>query len=95
MAALKKAIEELHEATRTCKQKQADAKVECKKLEQDMDDFKHNKEGKITELKAKISKQKGELQKQSVVVKTHQKELQTATLELGELLFVWMGRNKA
>lgn len=91
MAALKKAIEELHEATRTCKQKQADAKVECKKLEQDMDDFKHNKEGKITELKAKISKQKGELQKQSVVVKTHQKELQTATLELGELLFLWMG----
>jgi structural maintenance of chromosome 2 len=73
----------LHEATRACKQKQADAQAECKKLEKDMDDFKNNKEGKITEPKAQLSKQKSELQKQSVVVKTHQKELQTATLELG------------
>ena len=84
MATLKKSIEDLHEATRVCKQKQADAKAECKKLERDMEDFKNNKEGKITELKAGISKQKSELQKQSVVVKTHQKELQTAMLELGE-----------
>ena len=73
----------MHEAARACKQKQADAKSECKKLEKDMDDFKNNKEGKITELKALISKQKRQLQKQLVVVKTHQKELQTAELELG------------
>ncbi|KAF8501209.1 condensin complex subunit SMC2 [Gautieria morchelliformis] len=83
--ALRTAIEALHEATRACKQKQADAQAECKRLEQDMDDFKNNKEGKITELKAQISKQKSELQKQSVVAKTHQKELQTATLELAQL----------
>lgn len=50
-----------------------------------MDDFKNNKEGKIIELKGQISKQKTELQKQSVVVKMQQKELQTATLELGML----------
>ena len=33
--------------------------------------------------KAEISKLKSVLQKQAVKVKTHQKELQTATLELG------------
>jgi structural maintenance of chromosome 2 len=36
---------------------------------------------------ADILKQKTALQKQSVVVKTQQKELQTATLELGNLPF--------
>ena len=81
--ALKKSIEELNAAMVACKQKQADATAECEKLEKDMDDFKNNKDGKITELKAQISKQKGELQKQAVVVKMHQKELQTAELELG------------
>lgn len=48
-----------------------------------MAEFKNNKEGKIDELKANISKQKGALQKHAVIVKTEQKELQTATLELG------------
>lgn len=71
--------------TEECKQKQADAKAECKQLEKDMDDFKNNKEGKITELKGQVSKRKGELQKHSVLVKTQQKELQTAVLELGKL----------
>ncbi|KAF8581956.1 condensin complex subunit SMC2 [Ramaria rubella] len=85
VAALKNSIEDLHEAMQTYKQKQADAKAECKKLEKDMDDFKNNKEGKIIELKAQISKQKADLQKHAVVVKTHQKELQTATLELEQL----------
>lgn len=65
-------------------QKQAEAKDECHKLEKDMEDFKNNKDGKIAELKGQISKQKSLLQKQSVVVKTHQKELQTAKLELGK-----------
>ena len=80
---MRNAIEELHEAVASYKQKQVDAKAECQRLEKDMDDFKNNKEGKISELKGQISKQKTELQKQSVVVKTQQKELQTATLELG------------
>lgn len=53
-----------------------------------MADFKNNKEGKIDELKGNISKQKGALQKHAVIVKTEHKELQTATLELGML--VWM-----
>ena len=37
-------------------------------------------------LQADVSKQKTALQKHSVLVKTQQKELQTATLELGRLL---------
>jgi structural maintenance of chromosome 2 len=62
------------------------AKEECKKLERDMAEFKNNKEGKTDELKADISKQKSALQKHAVIVKTEQKELQTATLELGMFL---------
>ena len=31
------------------------AKEECKKLEKDMDEFKNNKEGKIEELKVRVS----------------------------------------
>ncbi|KIJ53254.1 hypothetical protein M422DRAFT_222637 [Sphaerobolus stellatus SS14] len=85
VAALRNTIDELHEAIASHKQKQVDAKAECKTLEKDMDDFKNNKEGKITELKGRISKQKTQLQKQSVVVKTQQKEQQTATLELEQL----------
>ncbi|KAF8512670.1 condensin complex subunit SMC2 [Hysterangium stoloniferum] len=85
VAALKKAIEELHAMTEVCKQKQIEAKTECKKLEKDMDDFKNNKEDKITELKGQISKRKGESQKHAVLVKTQQKELQTAVLELEQL----------
>lgn len=36
------------------KARQADAKAECSKLEKDMDEFKNNKEGKITELKVSL-----------------------------------------
>ncbi|KAI5123009.1 hypothetical protein M0805_007631 [Coniferiporia weirii] len=80
--ALKKAIVELGEAVQTAKTRQKEAKVECLKLEKDMDEFKNDKEGKINELKSEISKLKSTLQKQSVQVKMEQKELQTATLEL-------------
>ena len=49
---MKANIVELSEAVETSKQKQKEAKDEIKKLEKDMDEFKNNKEGKITELKA-------------------------------------------
>ncbi|KAI0822104.1 condensin complex subunit SMC2 [Trametes gibbosa] len=81
----KQTIEELRAAIQAAKEKEKTAKAEIKKLEKDMDDFKNNKEGKIDELKADVTKQKAALQKHSVVVKTQHRELQTATLELEQL----------
>ncbi|KAF8346307.1 condensin complex subunit SMC2 [Amanita rubescens] len=78
----RKTIADLESAIQSAKDKQMAAKEECKKLERDMAEFKNNKEGKIDELKANISQQKTALQKHAVIVKTEQKELQTATLEL-------------
>ncbi|CCM00223.1 uncharacterized protein FIBRA_02251 [Fibroporia radiculosa] len=82
---VKKTIVDLNDAVEAAKQKQKDANAEITKLEKDMDEFKNNKEGKIEELKADVSKQKNALQKHSVVLKTQQKEMQTATLELEQL----------
>ena len=100
--AAKKAIESLKETLKTAKEKQGVARAEIKKLEKDMSEFKNNKEGKIEELRvseflpskflatdcaqANISKQKSAIQKHNVVMKTQQKETQTATVELGKLL---------
>ncbi|KAJ8474142.1 hypothetical protein ONZ51_g7411 [Trametes cubensis] len=81
----KKTIADLRAAIDAAKEKQKTAREEIKKLEKDMDDFKNNKEGKIDELKANVSKQKAALQKHSVVVKTQHRELQTAVLELEQM----------
>ncbi|KIK70168.1 hypothetical protein GYMLUDRAFT_34652 [Collybiopsis luxurians FD-317 M1] len=80
--ALKKTNDDLTNAIQEAKQKQKDSEAESKKLQKDMEEFKNNKDGKIDELKANISKQKSAVQKQAVVVKTKQKEHQSATLEL-------------
>ena len=48
-----------------------------------MDEFKNNKDSKLKELKGDIAKQKTALSKQAAALKTFQKELQTASLELG------------
>ncbi|KAF8885194.1 condensin complex subunit SMC2 [Infundibulicybe gibba] len=83
--ALKQTISDLKAAVRSAQDKQKAAKETCRSLERDMDEFKNNKDGKIDELKRDISKQKASLQKHAVVVKTQQKELQTASLERDQL----------
>ncbi|KAG9312704.1 condensin complex subunit SMC2 [Chiua virens] len=79
----KQTIVELRNAVQAAKDKQKAAEDDVKRLEKDMREFKNNKEGKTSELKNQISKQKSAVQKQAVVVKTRQKEHQTAVLELG------------
>ncbi|KAJ7178719.1 condensin complex subunit SMC2 [Mycena crocata] len=82
---LKQTIADLNAAIQTAQEKQTAANADCTRLQRDMDEFKNNKDGKIDELKADISKQKTALQKHSVIVKTKQKEQQTATLELEQM----------
>ncbi|KAF5390114.1 hypothetical protein D9757_003825 [Collybiopsis confluens] len=82
MDTLKKNIADLTTAIQEARKKQADNDAECKKLQKDMNEFKNNKDGKIEELKANISKQKIAAQKQATDVKSKQKEHQSATLEL-------------
>ena len=48
---LKQTITKLKEDVEAAVVKQKEAAAECKKLENDMKDFKNNKEGKIAELK--------------------------------------------
>lgn len=48
---LKKTIKDLELAVQTARDKQKTAKDECKKLENDIAEFKNNKDGKIDELK--------------------------------------------
>ncbi|KAF9005165.1 condensin complex subunit SMC2 [Cyathus striatus] len=81
----KKEIADLKTALQAARDKQKVAQDECKRLERDMAEFKNNKDGKIDELKTDISKQKSALQKHAVTLKTQQKELQTATLELEQM----------
>ncbi|KAK7032914.1 structural maintenance of chromosomes protein [Favolaschia claudopus] len=82
---LKQTIVDLNAAIQTAQSKQAEAHEDCERLKRDMDEFKNNKDGKIEELKADISKQKAALQKHSVIVKTQQREQQTAVLELEQM----------
>jgi structural maintenance of chromosome 2 len=49
-----------------------------------MNEFQNNKESKLKELRADITKQKSALSKHAAELKILQKELQSATLELGE-----------
>lgn len=51
---LEEKIKKLKDAIKTSKEQQASAKAECTKLEQDMKEFKDNKEGKTEELKVRI-----------------------------------------
>ncbi|KAJ4470193.1 condensin complex subunit SMC2 [Lentinula aciculospora] len=81
---LKQTMKNLTDSIQEAKKKQKDSEAEVKKLQKDMEEFKNNKDGKIEELKASIANQKVAAQKQAVIVKTKQRDHQTATLELDQ-----------
>ncbi|KAG0201861.1 Structural maintenance of chromosomes protein 2 [Mortierella sp. GBA30] len=65
--------------------KKADAVRRCEEIEQEMNDFKKNKDGKLQELTQKHAKSKAELVRNAPQVKAMQREYQTLELELEQL----------
>lgn len=65
-----------------------------------MDEFKNNRESKLKEIKDDISKKKAAHSKQTLGVKTMQRNLQTASLEASmcllslpqDMLMIWQQR---
>ncbi|KAK4052017.1 Structural maintenance of chromosomes protein 2 [Microbotryomycetes sp. JL221] len=82
---LKANIAELTESITTSKAKQKEAQAECKRIEKEMEEFKNNRGSKLDQIKAEIKKKKAESNKLTVNVKTMQREVQTAELELEQL----------
>jgi len=48
---LEKKVEDIKESIAAAQEKQKEARLECKKLEKDMNEFKTNKDGKLKQLK--------------------------------------------
>lgn len=78
---LKASIAKLKQDTADAKARQAEALKDIKRIEKDMKDFDSNKDGKLIELQSSIETLKKGQTKNSVSVKTLQKELQSARLE--------------
>ncbi|KAF9580847.1 Structural maintenance of chromosomes protein 2 [Lunasporangiospora selenospora] len=65
--------------------KEAEAKTRCQEIEQEMNEFKKNKEGKLQELMDNLKRSKAELVKDAPRVKTMQRDVQTLQLEQEQL----------
>ena len=78
-------IAELQESISTAKTRQADAKADVKRIEKDMKDFDNNKDAKLVELQKSLDQLRSSLDKDSAAVKTLQKELQGAQLDLEQV----------
>ena len=78
---MKASIEQLKKDIAEAKTRHAEASKEVKRIEKDMKDFDNNRDGKLTELQSSISTLRKDQSKNSVSVKTLQKELQSARLE--------------
>lgn len=63
------------------KARHAEATKDIKRIEKDMNDFNDNKDDKLAELQSSVEKLKKALIKNSVSVKSLQKELQSARME--------------
>ncbi|KAM0261651.1 hypothetical protein ACHAQJ_002102 [Trichoderma viride] len=82
---MKATISELQESISDAKSRQVEASADIKRIEKDMKDFDNNKDGKLVELQKSLDKLRGSLDKNSAAVKTLQKELQGAQLDLEQV----------
>jgi structural maintenance of chromosome 2 len=78
---MKGSIEKLKQDIIDTKNRQAEATKDIKRIEKDMSEFDNNKDRKLGELQVSLDALKKSLNKNSISVKTLQKELQTSRLE--------------
>ena len=78
---MKSNIEQLKKDTTDAKVRQQEAVKDMKRIEKDMKDFDNNKDSKLAELQNSLNTLKKTQIKNSVSVKTLQKELQSSRLE--------------
>lgn len=74
-------IEQLKKEIANAKARQAQASKDIKRIEKDMKDFDNNKDNKLAELQSSLNTLQKSQIKNSVSVKTKQKELQSSRLE--------------
>ncbi|KAH7328211.1 RecF/RecN/SMC [Stachybotrys elegans] len=82
---MKVSITELKESITAAKARQAEANADIKRIEKDMNDFDNNKDAKLIELQKSLDKLRSVLEKNSAGVKSLQKELQGAQLDLEQV----------
>lgn len=78
---MKTNIEQLKKDISDAKARQVEASKDIKRIEKDMKDFDSNKDDKLAELQNSVNSLKKSQIKNSVSVKTLQKELQSSRLE--------------
>ncbi|KAI9792223.1 MAG: Structural maintenance of chromosomes protein 2 [Candelina submexicana] len=78
---MKSNIAQLKQAITDAKSRQDEASKDLKRIERDMKDFDNNKDGKLAEIQSSLDVVKKSLSKNTISVKTLQKELQSARLE--------------
>lgn len=74
-------IEQLKKDIADAKARHSEASKDIKRIEKDMSEFNDNKDSKLAELQTSVDSLKKNLSKNSIAVKTLQKELQNSRLE--------------
>jgi structural maintenance of chromosome 2 len=78
---MKANVEQLKQDIADAKARQSEASKDIKRVEKDMSEFSSNKDSKLAELQSSLDVLKKSLNKNSISVKTLQKELQASRLE--------------
>ncbi|RDA84692.1 hypothetical protein CP532_2762 [Ophiocordyceps camponoti-leonardi (nom. inval.)] len=82
---MKATIIELKESIEAAKRRQSEANSDVKQIEKDMKEFDTNKDAKLVELEKSLHKVRAKLDKDTAAVKTLQKELQGAQLDVEQV----------